>query len=343
MARTKTSGKIERLKAVLVDKHRMLIVLQDHPDPDALASATALRELVRELAEIPCSMTHRGTVGRAENRALVQYLDLNLHQCDRIEFDKFDLVGMVDTQPGTGNNCLPPEVTPHIVIDHHPCKRLTRSADFHDIRSRCGATSTILLEYLRSAGITPDVRLATALLYGIRSDTQDLGREATRADIEATGSLFPLANPRMLSDIQRGLVPRSYYRVLVQGLLNARVYRDATISGFADIDNADMIGEVADLLLRDEGISTVMCYGFCQGRLVISIRLSDSGRKAGTIAKHVVSRRGTGGGHDTYAGGQIILKENTPLERTILEEVVRRRFLKALGLQAHLGVNLLRF
>ena len=331
--------KLSGLKAALEGKCRLLIVLQDSPDPDALASAAALKVLVNHLANIPGSITHRGEIGRGENRALAQYLRLNMHQCEHIEFDRFDLIAMVDTQPYTGNNGLPEHVLPDIVIDHHPCKRTTYRVPFHDVRGRYGAASTILYEYLEAAGIVPPVPVATGLLYGIRSDTQDLGRDCIEADIQAGQALFMLANKRALSEIQRGHVQRSYYQLLARALGNTQVFKDAAVSSLGDLHHADMISEVADLLLRDDDISAVMCFGLCDDQLCISIRTRDPARRSDHLIRRVVSRLGTGGGHPNYAGGQIPV--TTPQRRKAVESQVTRRFLKALKLESVSGVSLL--
>ena len=190
-AAEKTGSKLQKLTELFTGKAYLLVVMQDTPDPDSLAAAVALRRLAKSLANLQCSLAYGGTVGRGENRALVKYLGLNLRPCDEIDYEKYDLVAMVDTQPGTGNNSLPETVTPNIVIDHHPIRRQTRTAAFTDVRSGYGAASTILVEYLIEAGITPDTPLATALLYGIRSDTQDLGREASRSISKPSSSSIP--------------------------------------------------------------------------------------------------------------------------------------------------------
>jgi nanoRNase/pAp phosphatase (c-di-AMP/oligoRNAs hydrolase) len=325
-----TPKKLKQLKQVLNHSATMLIVLQDNPDPDALASAVALRKLVNTLKSIQCSMTSGGVVARAENRALAKYLGLNLRPSEQVDFNSFDLIAMVDTQPKTGNNCLPENMEPDIVIDHHPCRKNTRLCRFTDIRCHYGATSTIVTEYLYAAGIEPEIQIATALLYGIRSDTQDLGRDTTSADIDALMKLYPLANKRMLSQIQRGLVRREYYRFLSQAIDNARVFGQTVISNLGTVDNPDIIGEMADLLLRDEQIEWCMCYGICGGQIRLSIRTDAEMPPASKVIRQIVVRRGTGGGHESYAGGQIpidCLSQKrlehlaTSLEKTFLRQV----------------------
>ena len=328
---SKTPIRVKKLIRLLGGKDYLLIVMQDNPDPDSIASAVGLRRLANNTADVQCSIGHSGTVGRGENRALVNYLGLNLHQMSDIDFEKFDLIAMVDTQPGTGNNSLPQTHPPDIVIDHHPCLDTTRSAQLIDIRSGYGATSTILCEYLHHAQIQPDIPLATALLYGIRSDTQDLGREATQADIEAIEWLYPLANKRMLSQIQRGSVPKEYFQMLAEALKNARIYGTAIVTSLGQIDNPDMIGEVADLLLREDRTTWTMCMGLFKGKILISLRTTDENNKAEDVIKRLVARKGTGGGHQTYSGGQVPLKENTRAEWTRLEKKLRLKFVRLIG------------
>jgi len=341
-ASEKTGPKLQKLTELFTGKASLLICIQDNPDPDCIAAAVALRRLANSLANIQCSITCGGTVGRGENRALVKYLGLNLRCPGEIDFAKFDLVAMVDTQPATGNNSLPKAIMPDIVIDHHPIRRLTRTVLLTDIRSNYGSTSTIFVEYLIEAGITPETPLATALLYGVRSDTQDLGREASRADIEAIEFLYPFANKRMLSVIQRGKVPRIYYQMLANALRNARVQGPAIITDLGPIDNPDMIAEVADLLLREDETTWSMCTGLWNEKIMISIRTSEENKLAEKVIKSMVFRKGTGGGHLTYAGGQVPLTTGTKAEREEAEKHIEEKFLKAIGAEEDRSVSLVK-
>ncbi|MHC4287747.1 MAG: DHH family phosphoesterase [Planctomycetota bacterium] len=306
----------------------MLIAIQDNPDPDAIASALALRRLANTLANIQCSIAHGGTVGRAENRALVRYLGLNLRPIDQLDMAQFELFAMVDTQPGTGNNSLPGQVEPDIVIDHHACRELTRHCRFTDVRSKYGATATIMLEYLNAVQFIPETPLATAMLYAIRSDTQELGRDTTKADMEAFTQLYAMANKRKLSEIQRGKVERSYYQMLADGLKNAMVYANAIVTNLGTIENPDMIAEVADMLLRDDQTDWIMVLGYYKGFMMISLRTYQDGTRADKVIRDLVARKGTGGGHPSYAGGQIPLPDDTQKSKLKLEKTVLNRFIK---------------
>ena len=221
-----------------------------------------------------------------------------------MEFESYDLIAMVDAQPGPGNHSLPSGILPDIVFDHHPFKKLTREVSFSDVR----VIMDLAVPFCRNISSWPklprNVPLATALLYGIRSDTQDLGREAVQADIEAFEWVYPPANKRMLSSIQRGSVPMGYFQLLSVALTNARIYDKAIVTCLGPVDNPDMIGEVADLFLREEQTCWTLCMGCYEGKILMSVRTSDENGQAGEVIKKVVSRRGTGGGHQTYAGGQ---------------------------------------
>ncbi len=329
-ARQRTAKYLLDLQDLLRDKSMLLIVLQDNPDPDALGAAAALRKIANT-GGLQCSITCGGTVGRAENRALIRYLDLNLRPLRDIDFKRFDLVALVDTQPGTGNNSLPAGVRAHIVFDHHPARPETRLAEFHDVRSRYGATCTLLTEYLQEAGIEPDAPLATALLYGIRSDTQDLGRKSTHADMAAYEYLYPKANRRMLGNIQRGQVPTDYFRLLFIALDRARLCGTSIHCDLGAVDNPDMIAEVADLLLRHEEAAWSLVWGYHDTRVLLSVRTSAPAGEADAVAKRIVSGKGTGGGHHSMAGGQIPLPDATAATRRHLASLIRKRYFAATG------------
>lgn len=325
-----TIRKLADLRKVLAGKTRILIVLQDNPDPDGMASAMALRRIANEDG-LNCSIACDGTVGRAENRAMLRYVNLNLRSVKELDPASFEVVAMVDTQPGQRNNSLPEEVGPHVVIDHHPIQTRTRRASFTDVRSRYGATATILYEYLAAADIVPEAPLATALLYGIRSDTQDFGREATKADMSAFGELYPLANKRALGAIQRGQLPPEYFHMLAVALGSARLCGNAIYCELGTVDNPDMISEVADLLLRHEATEWSLCWGFVGEVARLSARSTNDELNAHDLVRKLTSRIGAGGGHRSMAGGQIPLKDSTAAERGRIDKLLRKRYVKATG------------
>ncbi len=323
--------RLERLCELMRGRKSMLIVMQDFPDPDAVSAAAALKELARVMAAIPVSVACGGAVGRSENKELVRYMDINLLRIRDLDLAQYDLVAMVDTQPKTGNNALSSKVMPDIVIDHHPISRITRRCAYHDIRKHYGATATILYEYLKTAGIPPSTQLATALVYGIRSDTDDLGREISQFDVDAFVDLYPYVNHRIMGRIQVASLPKEYFEMLHYALISARQYGRCVVANLCLIENPDMIGEVADLLLRTEGCDWALCFGYFEGRMLLSLRTSVAESNAGVLMRKIVWRKGTGGGHGAMSGGQIAVDlEDQPATRK-LERLVLSRLLKQTG------------
>jgi nanoRNase/pAp phosphatase (c-di-AMP/oligoRNAs hydrolase) len=251
-----------------------------------------------------------------------------------MDLERFDRLGMVDAQPGAGNVEFNPSVRLDVVIDHHPIRRETRSARFTDVRRRYGATCSMLYEYLTVAQIEIPTRLATAMIYGIRSDTQDLGRESTKADVEAYLGLYPLANARVLGRIVSAPLPHSYFSRLRVALDKAMVYGDRIVSDLGKLDSPEMVAEAADLLLRAEEVRWTMCVGVIDGWIHLSLRTSDRDGNAGRIARNLGGRRGYGGGHQALAASQIPIPNGNGRAKQRVDAMVRgltKRFLKATG------------
>ncbi len=339
-----TAERLPRLDDVLAGGKSMLIAMQDNPDPDAIAAAAALREIAKRRHQIVCSLGHGGVVGRAENQALLRYLALNPRPLDGIDLERFDRIALVDAQPGTGNVSLPDDLRLDVVIDHHPVRNQTRSARYTDIRRSYGATATILHQYLTAAKIPIEPRLATALLYGIRSDTQDFGREATRADIDAHIALYPHANLRALARIESAPLPREYFSTLRRALASATLYDDRVTCYLGELESPDMVAVTADLLLRVEGVTWSLSIGAVGDYLHASLRTTSSKPSAGEVAHRLAGKRGFGGGHAALAAAQIPLleAEREVKERERLVARLVRRFLSATGPNSRSGEPLAR-
>lgn len=291
---------------------KVLILPHNDPDPDAIASAVALRHLLAQSHGIEGQIVYSGIIGRAENKALAHYLDHPLRRLKGSDLRASLPVALVDTQPGAGNNALPPQSNATLVFDHHPRCKATASAAFADVRPDLGATSTILTEYLRAAGVEPTPQLATALFYGIKTDTMGLIRGASPADVEAYFYLQPRVDVTALIEIERAQVPAEYFKRLNAALQAARVYGDVVISYVGAMSRPDMAAEMADLLLRLKGTQWVVCTGAYQDDLILAVRSRHRKGGAGKLAQEIVGGQGTAGGHGVMAGGQIPLQNAAP-------------------------------
>jgi nanoRNase/pAp phosphatase (c-di-AMP/oligoRNAs hydrolase) len=306
------TGDLDALLQAFADVERVLILTHNDPDPDAIGSAVALRHLLVNRLNVKVKIAYRGIIGRAENRALVRYLDQPLQQFSRVDLSPPVAIALVDTQPGVGNSPLRQPADVALVIDHHPWHPGTATARFADVQADVGATSTILTGYLQSAGIELPVSIATALFYGIKTDTLGLGRSSSAADVEVYAFLVPLIDSRALFEIERAQVPGDYFQSLVEALKATRIYRDVLIAYVGWMKYPDLAAEIADWLMRLRGIQWTVCLGAHKENLILAIRCRHQKGGAGLLAQAIIGNLGTAGGHGTMAGGQVRLEGREP-------------------------------
>jgi nanoRNase/pAp phosphatase (c-di-AMP/oligoRNAs hydrolase) len=286
-------------------KGKTIIIIHDNPDPDCLASAMALRHLLAMKLSRNAVIAFSGMIGRSENLAMARELEITLVPLELVDLGEFSAVCMLDTQPGTGNNSLPPGCRVDIVIDHHPLREATNKCRWVDIRDDYGVTATILYEYLLAQDILIGTKLATALFYAIKSETQDLGREFNQPDRDAYLHLFPVANKRLLYEITNPKLPVEHFRTIHRGVENATIYGKLLIVNLQAICFPEVVAEMADYLIRLEGIETVLSMGHYNDGVILSLRTTSHMLNAGEIIKRLVSGRGTAGGHGMMAGGRL--------------------------------------
>jgi len=299
---------------------RMLIVVHDNPDPDALGSACALALLARATGNARSRICCEGFIGRAENRTLARELRLKLLPAARVNWKNWPVIALVDAQPSSGNNSFPSRMVPQIIIDHHPELKLSRRARYVDIRPHYGSCASILVEYLTAAGVAIPPDLAAALCYSISTDTQDLVRAATPADVQAYVQLYPLADKRALGRILHPRLHHDYYSIVARAILSSFTYANIIGAHLGEIQHPDSVSLVADLLLRHERMAWSFVTGVWKGELCISLRGLHGRGHAGTTLRGVLGKRGRGGGHGTMAGGKIPLNSMTVEQREQLEK-----------------------
>ena len=308
----------------------LLVVLHDNPDPDALAARLAVGHWAGSIHGAKCTLGHGGYVGRSENRAMVRELKIHLHSLNRMKLERFDTVIMVDTQPGQANHSLPQEVPVDLVIDHHP-RRRKKGNELYWIDPDVGATSTLLIESLLEAKLDIPARLATALSYAIRSETQDLGREAGPRDINAFLSVFPLATMKKMARIAHPKLPRSYFTTLSTSLEKTEVYRHLICAHLGEVPYPEIVAEMADFLLQHERISWSLCTGRFQDGLFLSLRAVSPKANAGKVIQKLIRDKRSAGGHDTFAGGRISIQGLSQTEICRMEKRLTARFAELMG------------
>jgi nanoRNase/pAp phosphatase (c-di-AMP/oligoRNAs hydrolase) len=291
---------------VLEPAREIVILPHDNPDPDSLASAEGLRAAIRHTLRKPVDVALSGIIGRSQNRAMVSTLRLELAPITELKQKLHETVVLVDTQPGRKNNSLPPGIRPVAVIDHHPDWGSNGGVPFLDLREGYGATSTIVTEYLQELEFPIRKRLATALFYGITSETRNLGREAQPADIVASQFLYPYVDKRALADIESPRLKASYFESLGQAVESAIVCDDVVIAILPEVPYPDAVAELVDLLVRLEGALWAVCVAPCGPFLQVSVRSNDRDARAGEILACLLPL-GSAGGHGMVAGGRVPL------------------------------------
>src|SRR5262249_25371271 len=195
----------------LEDCRSVTFVSHVHPDPDSLGSMMGLAHLVETCLGKPTRMTRDGLISRAENRAMVDLLGLELESIEELEWSAGEAVVMVDSQPNTGRHHLDPELPLYAVIDHHDTPGDVDGIPFVDVRHGLGATCSIVTSYLMEQDLALPGRLATGMLYGIETELSGYPREASCLDDGALLYLYPLADKDLLARIRNARLPQSYF------------------------------------------------------------------------------------------------------------------------------------
>ncbi|MCB0088099.1 MAG: DHH family phosphoesterase [Caldilineaceae bacterium] len=327
MTATESNTRLHSLLRALDGADNVLILTHNNPDPDAIASALAMKYLVQHVTSATATIGYRGIIGRAENRALVRYLEFPLQRVTLAEIDKAKTLIMVDTQPGTGNNPLTNERRIAAILDHHPKLEAPANAEHVDIRPEIGAASTMLTQYVQAAELPLEQQLATALFYGISTDTMSLQRGTTNEDQKAFCALLPKVDFEAIARIETAALPQDYFSQLHKALRSARIYDSAVIASIGEMRYPDITADMADLLLRYRECRWAICLGVYKDTVYFSIRTQNK-RGAGLLARKVVGSDGAAGGHGAMAGGQIPLNGRKP--RSVINRL-RQQFRLELG------------
>ncbi len=317
---------LRRLIGAARGKRRALVHMQHNPDPDALASGVGLQYMFERILGLETLLSHTGQVGRSENRAMLRWLRIRIIPSYKIEYDDYDLVVVVDTHPGSGTCRLPGGVVPDVVVDHHPMDEALEGIEVPFLDTHFGSTSTMVGWLMVENHIPVPTRVATALVYGIKTDTLDLARSENPYDEPIYREMYDRSDREILRQIQRSRLPQDYFQVLERGLRRARVTDFAVTTYLGRVDHSDAVAEMADLLFRLEDARWAMVGGSKGPMMYLSIRaVRAEGVDAGRVAS--VISDGNGGGHETFAAAQI----HRPADGTEPEaffDTLWRRFLK---------------
>jgi nanoRNase/pAp phosphatase (c-di-AMP/oligoRNAs hydrolase) len=302
VGRSLTRARVQQYQRYFSDADRILILMHNDPDPDAMASGLALRNVLRRTKATAILAALQG-VTRPENLRMANLLDIHVETIAPSDVAQFERIAMVDVQPHYFSSILD-----HVdlVIDHHP-QQPGYSAVFKDIRPDYGSTSTIMTEHLRSVDVNISERTATALLYAIKSDTLFFNRQANRVDLEAFSFLYPLADAALIRKMEGAEITLERLEYVMRALQGGQLADQVFCSFLGTAPREDLVPYVADFYLQLEDVKWTIVSGIVNEHLVISVRNLGYSRNAGEFVRKYFADIGSAGGHRAMAKAVIPL------------------------------------
>jgi nanoRNase/pAp phosphatase (c-di-AMP/oligoRNAs hydrolase) len=336
----KESNRSRRLLDVLEPFDSSLIITHDNPDPDAIASGWALACLIDEKLKQPVRVVGGGGIVRAENQHMVRLLQPPIELISSVQVFGNTAAVLVDCDLAAGNHLLASTaLRPVAVIDHHLSHGPRQRVQFRDVRPHVAAAASIVASYLREQRLQVDWKLATALLYAIRTETLGGETHHSRLDKQILAWLSGLADPKTLAEIENAPLTAAYFSDLVLALQSTFVYDDAALCFLPKAQGAEIIGEVADLLIRHVGVKRVLCAAMIGDDLLLSVRTEHDSGDASELVRRTVNGLGQGGGHQHRAGGKIP-RSQCPCSNDELCDELRNRWLNACQVDRQRGTRL---
>ena len=302
-SRSLTRLRVQQYRRFFDDAGRVLILLHNDPDPDAMASGLALRNLLHRTRQTAIIGAMR-PVTRPENLRMVHLLDIHVEPIRPEQIAEFDRIAMVDVQP----HYFPGGVShADLVIDHHP-EQPGYSAVYKDIRPEYGSTSTILCEHLRAVDEKISERTATAMLYAIKSDTLFFNRQATQVDLDAFSYLYPLADAMLIRKMEGAEITQERLEYVLRANQQGRTVEQVFCTFIGTSPRDDVIPYVADFYLQLEDVKWTVVSGIVDDSLVMSVRNLGFSRNAGDFVRRYFADIGSAGGHRAMAKAVIPLR-----------------------------------
>ena len=287
------------LRRALRGARRCTFLVQNDPDPDAIASALALRRTLG-LPAVRSPIVTVGRITRPENRRLLRELGLRIRRVHKSDLMRLAPLVLVDVQPPYFGGAVTEAAA---VVDHHPTTAPFK-ARHRDIRTSYGASATMAAEYLivaRPAALTGPV--ATALLYGIITDTRSLSRSASDEDLRMFAFLFPRADHVALRRIQHPSYGRLALERFGQALEHARVHNGLAYVHLGRLPAAQehIVAQLAEFCLGMAGAEKAVVSGVFGSNLVMSARALSPKARLGERLRAAFARYGSAGGHPVMA------------------------------------------
>ena len=273
-------------------------------DPDAMASAMALRRIMSRRVK-DAQIAKVNTITRPDNLAMVRYTRLDMARLTPEMVSRFQKFAMVDSQPDHHPDFAGIHFS--IVIDHHPVSESSKDADYRLVRPEYGSTSTMLTEHLYNLHTRPGKLLATALLFGIKTDTNSFERHCSETDLRAYQYLARFADRTLMNRIIKSEFHANWLKYFATACGNLYDLGSGQFSYVGAVDSGDILVNIADFFMRVYEIRWIAVGGVCEGSVTVVFRSDGIARDAGTQAKRIFGECGSAGGHKTMARAEFPL------------------------------------
>lgn len=279
------------------------VFIQPHnvPDPDAIASCFGLQYLLKQRG-IETVIVYENELEKTNALKMLEIFEIDLRPAGEVSsLGTEDWAVLVDVQKGNSNvtDLATDEVA---VIDHHEYRGDDGGCRFVDIRPEAGACSTIITEYFFENDIDIPRNIATALLYGIFMDTDDLTRGVSILDIDMFYRLYSLSDISKITELKGSQISRSDLSDYAKAFQTVEVYGPAAFL-YLDNCNDSLLGAAGDIVITIAGVDIVVAYSPREQGIKFSIRSITDGCKANELIRYILKDLGFGGGHDRMAGG----------------------------------------
>ena len=286
----------------LFDRHSKVLIIIN-ADPDSIASAMAVKRLLWRRAE-EIVIAYFNKITRPDNLAMIEYTEPGIVRLDEIKKGNHNTFVIVDSQPDHHERFL--KFNYDAIIDHHPLT--DDNAQFADIRPDFGACSTIMTQYLKAKKIKPSLKLAAALMIGIKTDTLNFTRQTSLNDIKAFQYLYQFADNNIVVKVERAALNQDDLDFLCQAIKQRTILHNRVFFHAGKITKPDELVIVADFFLTLVKVNWSIISGIYGEKLIIIIRNDGLRKGAGKTAREAFDIYGSAGGHKTMARAELDLK-----------------------------------
>lgn len=327
---TKEDKKMTRLDAVISQINRKHVYIQTHnfPDPDAIASAFGLQELLKYRG-IDSTICYKGKIDRYSTEKLRELLKIDLQNIEDLEsvLTEEDEVILVDAQKGNSNiiNMTGDEI---ICIDHHPVFE-KYDYRFTDIRPEVGACASMIAQYFLENDIPLNKRIGTALTFGIHMDTGNLSRGVSRLDVEMLYRLFDYCDQDIIHLLENSNLYFEDLMAYSKAISSIEVYDNISFADTGRDCPEALIASVSDFMLALVEVTFSIVYSRKKEGIKLSVRSEKPTLDAGKIISKALKGIGNGGGHAAMAGGFVPFA-GTDLEAEMMIKNIRERFMNVI-------------